>query len=79
MAIKIQKVTPIEVFHHTEKMKFNEKRADMFDIAIYSLNADTATREHKNFTFDFVAVPCRAKRLRFYFENWRSHERLSDI
>ena len=32
----------------------------------------------QNFTFDFVAVPCRAKRLRNYFENWRSHERLSN-
>ena len=31
MAIKIQKVALLEVFHHTAKTKFNEKRADMFD------------------------------------------------
>ena len=31
MAIKMQKVALLEVFHHTEKRKFIEKFADMFD------------------------------------------------
>ena len=31
MAIKMQKVTLLEVFHHTAKGKFIEKFADMFD------------------------------------------------
>ena len=31
MAIKTQKVALLEVFLHTMKTKFNEKRADMFD------------------------------------------------
>ena len=31
MAIKMQKVALLEVFHHTPKTKFNEKYADMFN------------------------------------------------
>ena len=31
MAIKMQKVALLEVFHHTAKTKFIEKLADMFD------------------------------------------------
>ena len=31
MAIKMQKVVLIEVFHHIAKTKFIEKLADMFD------------------------------------------------
>ena len=46
MAIKMQKVALLEVFHDTAKRKFIEKLADMFDrfAELYSLNADTATR-----------------------------------
>ena len=31
MAIEMQKVALLEVFHHTAKRKFIEKLADMFD------------------------------------------------
>ena len=31
MAILMQKVALLEVFHHTTKRKFIEKHADMFD------------------------------------------------
>ena len=31
MAIKMQKVPLLEVFHHTVKRKFIEKLSDMFD------------------------------------------------
>ena len=31
MAIKMQKVVILEVFHHTVKRKFVEKLADVFD------------------------------------------------
>ena len=44
MAIKMQKVALLEVFHHTMKTKFNENRADMFDKVINSLNVDTVTQ-----------------------------------
>ena len=44
----MQKVALLEVFHHTAKTKFNKKCASMFDRVINSLNADTATRDHKN-------------------------------
>ena len=47
MAIKMQEVALLEVFHDTTKRKFVEKLADMFDRfcrVINSLNADTATR-----------------------------------
>ena len=43
MALKMQKVALLEVFHHTAKTKFIEKLADMFD-RFAELNADTATR-----------------------------------
>ena len=44
MALKMQKVPLLEVFHHTAaKTKFIEKLADMFD-RFAELNADTATR-----------------------------------
>ena len=45
MAIKIQRVALLEVFHHIGKTKFNNKRADMFDRVINSLNEDTAPTE----------------------------------
>ena len=61
----MQKVVLLEVFHHTAKTKFNEKRADM-QLAL------------QNFTFDFVVVLCRAKRPKKYCENRRSHERVSN-
>ena len=44
----MQKVALLEVFHHTAKTKFNKKCASMFERVINSLNADTATRDHKN-------------------------------
>ena len=63
--IKTQKIALLEVFDHTAKTQFNEKRADMFDRfrVINSFNdAHTAGRFYKNrpslqnFTLDFVAV-----------------------
>ena len=78
MAIRVQKVALLEVFHDTTKAKFNcEKRAGIcwHVWQSYSLNANTVTQ---NFTFDFVAVPCRGKRLGNYLEIWRSHKRLGD-
>ena len=84
MAIRVQKVVILEVFHDTTKAKFNcEKHAGIcwHVWQSYSLNTNTVTRKHKNsqnFTFDFVAVPCRGKRLRNYLEIWRSHKRLGD-
>ena len=49
MAIRMQKVTLLKVFHHTAKTKFNcEKRADMFDrVLVVWMRISTVTREHK--------------------------------
>ena len=58
------------------------RSADMFDRVIKFecgyCNRKTQKSSLKIFTFDFIAVPCRGKRLRNYLEIWRSHERLGD-
>ena len=58
------------------------RSADMFDRVIKFecgyCDRKTQKSSQKNFTFDFLAVPCRGKRLRNYLEIWRSHERLGD-
>ena len=68
MAIKMQKVALLEVFHHTAKTKFIQKLADMFDrftelylykiVGMRILRHDQISQKSslQNFTFDFVPV-----------------------
>ena len=53
MAIKMQKVALLDVFHHTAKTKFIEKLADMFDrfkqsYKLFEWGYCDTTRFHKN-------------------------------
>ena len=66
MAIKMQKIVLLEVFHHTAKTKFIEKLADMFDrfaelykiVGMRILRHDQISQKSslQNITFDFVPV-----------------------